>query len=405
MKKCPKCHKNIPSNAKVCPYCGTPQSGYQPMKRTPKRKYAFIYPILIIALVFLPMGISYFFVFNALSDSGINQTATLKTYTKSNQETVVYQYDSLKEFSKNVKNSKKYVNKINNMESSLEKIVGTKNMDSEYLFQITDNNNIYVSMYGSKDVCKLNEACVEQARYSFTDEQGQPRYMAAEDGKLYVTLSSGNVARLDANTLTFEKMVAVGQNPEHIIEEDGKLYLVNSGFGYDNRLSIIDIKTFDTAEHVEIFQNPDRILEANDKIFIQGYGGPYPDYDYTVAIYDKENKTYKKIGPGTLMAEYNDVVYVIYSETDYNTNTSNHTLYSYNAKTNKKEETSFLQMPEELKTRIFYMLSINPENGDFYVGTTDYNTNGDIYRFKKDGTFIEKFESGGVSPRAAVFID
>ena len=125
MKKCPKCHKNIPSNAKVCPYCGTPQSGYQPMKRTPKRKYAFIYPILIIAFVFLPMGISYFFAFNTLSDSGINQTATLKTYTKSNQETVVYQYDSLKEFSKNVKNSKKYVNKINNMESSLEKIVGT----------------------------------------------------------------------------------------------------------------------------------------------------------------------------------------------------------------------------------------------------------------------------------------
>ena len=47
--------------------------------------------------------------------------------------------------------------------------------------------------------------------------------------------------------LTFEKMVAVGQNPEHIIEEDGKLYLVNSGFGYDNRLSIIDIKTFDLS--------------------------------------------------------------------------------------------------------------------------------------------------------------
>lgn len=156
MKKCPKCHKNIPSNAKVCPYCGTPQSGYQPMKRTPKRKYAFIYPILIIALVFLPMGFSYFFAFNALSDSGINQTATLKTYTKSNQETVVYQYDSLKEFSKNVKNSKKYVNKINNMESSLEKIVGTKNMDSEYLFQITDNNNLYVSVQYDISLDKQN---------------------------------------------------------------------------------------------------------------------------------------------------------------------------------------------------------------------------------------------------------
>ena len=29
---------------------------------------------------------------------------------------------------------------------------------------------------------QTDEACVEQARYSFTDEQGQPRYMAAEDG-------------------------------------------------------------------------------------------------------------------------------------------------------------------------------------------------------------------------------
>lgn len=60
MKKCPKCHKNIPSNAKVCPYCGTPQSGYQPMKRTPKRKYAFL-SILLLHLFSYPMGISYFF--------------------------------------------------------------------------------------------------------------------------------------------------------------------------------------------------------------------------------------------------------------------------------------------------------------------------------------------------------
>lgn len=45
-------------------------------------------------------------------------------------------------------------------------------------------NNIYVSMYVSKYVCKLNEACVEQARYSFTDEQGHLAIWAAEDGKL-----------------------------------------------------------------------------------------------------------------------------------------------------------------------------------------------------------------------------
>ena len=70
---------------------------------------------------------------------------------------------------------------------------------------ISYNNHIYVAVYGSKYITKLNEACVELKRYEFTDEQGQPRCMVAENGKIYVTLTSGNVARLDANTLAFEK--------------------------------------------------------------------------------------------------------------------------------------------------------------------------------------------------------
>lgn len=68
----------------------------------------------------------------------------------------------------------------------------------------------------------------------------------------------------------------------------------------------------------------------------------YFDYDYIVVIYDKENKIYKKIGLGILMVEYNDVVYVIYLEIDYNINIFNYILYFYNVKINKKEEISFL---------------------------------------------------------------
>lgn len=145
MKKCPKCHKNIPSNAKVCPYCGTPQSGYQPMKRTPKRKYAFIYPILIIAFVFLPMGISYFFAFNTLSNTETSATkTTLKTYQEAKNETFVYEYNSLADFSKNVKGSKKYAQKIKQIETSLNEIVGSKNVKTNYTFQVTANSNVYV---------------------------------------------------------------------------------------------------------------------------------------------------------------------------------------------------------------------------------------------------------------------
>lgn len=56
MKKCTKCHKNIPSDAKVCPYCGTPQPGYQPMKRTPKRKKCVSILYTYCRFTFLPYG-------------------------------------------------------------------------------------------------------------------------------------------------------------------------------------------------------------------------------------------------------------------------------------------------------------------------------------------------------------
>ena len=145
MKKCTKCHKNIPSDAKVCPYCGTPQPGYQPMKRTPKRKNAFLYYILIAALVFFPMGISYFFAFNTLSNTETSATkTTLKTYQAAENETFVYEYDSLADFSKNVKGSENYVEKIKQVETSLNEVVGSKNIKKNYTFQVTANSNVYV---------------------------------------------------------------------------------------------------------------------------------------------------------------------------------------------------------------------------------------------------------------------
>ena len=269
------------------------------------------------------------------------------------------------------------------------------------------NGDIYVIVNGSSYITRLSGAGVELARYAFTEEQGQPRYAVAEDGKVYVTLYSGNVARLDAKTLDFEKMVAVGNNPEQLVEEDGKLYVVNSGWGYDNRLSIIDLRTFESAEHVTIMTNPQRIIEVNDCIFIQGYGAAYPDpYTYPVQLYDRQTKTVSTIGQGTHMAEYGDKLYVAYCSTaDWVNYTT--TFYTYDTRTRQKSETSFLKdAPAELTTGNVYMLEVNPENGDIYVGVTYYEAGeGDIYRFKADGTFVGKFESGGQGPNAMVFFE
>ena len=56
------------------------------------------------------------------------------------------------------------------------------------------------------------------ASVSFSAEEGQPRNLLAEDGKIYVALYSGQVMRLDTASLAKEATVRVGANPEYLVE-------------------------------------------------------------------------------------------------------------------------------------------------------------------------------------------
>lgn len=60
---------------------------------------------------------------------------------------------------------------------------------------------LYVIVYGSNLLVKLNSAGVELDSIHFTAEEGSPRFMTASDGKIYVTLYSGNVMKINAKTL------------------------------------------------------------------------------------------------------------------------------------------------------------------------------------------------------------
>ena len=58
----------------------------------------------------------------------------------------------------------------------------------------------------------------------------------------------------------------------------------------------------------------------------------------------------------------------------------------------------------ELSSSIIYLFDIDPDNGDFYLGITDTQTSGTVYRFDKTGKFIAKFETSGLNPNHAVFV-
>lgn len=172
MKKCPKCNRNIPSDANICPYCGHPQNGFNPMNRKPNdKKSMYLYYIVAIILIIMPMVLSYIFAFRTLNGNSnvSSQKMTLSPYVESSREEVKYQYQSLSDFSKNVTNSQTYVSKIETIEKKLNELVPNDEFVKDYSFQITQNNNVYVFI-NYEIVSKTNEVYNIDFSYNLSGE-------------------------------------------------------------------------------------------------------------------------------------------------------------------------------------------------------------------------------------------
>ena len=265
---------------------------------------------------------------------------------------------------------------------------------------ITVDGDVYIVVNVSKYIMRLNGSGVEQARYSDFSKLGEPRCVVGDDGKLYVTCYGGYVARFDAKTLAFEDSVKVDANPEQIIEYDGKLYCVNSGYGKGHTMSIIDEAKFDKAVSVETLINPYGIQVANGHIYVSSYGS---DSSNPVAIYDASAKTFKQIGNAGMVLAYGDKLYMANSvSTDWVNYTTTYSVYD--ATSGSTSAWSLTNAPSALGKSVVHMIERNPYDGSFYIGTTDYYSNGKIYHFDANGNYSAQFSAGGINPNSMVFL-
>ena len=277
-------------------------------------------------------------------------------------------------------------------------------------------DEIYIAVYGSNYLTKLNAAGVELKRVSFVgdnDLSAGIRYIDAEDGYIYASFWGGAVAKINATTLeVVDKLTGLGDNLEGVAICEDMLYVSNSctaDYTYHNDVKVIDLRTFTLKETLTVASNPNtQMLEEDDKVFL--ISDDYSSAEgYVLQMIEpaKGNKV-TKIGNATYMAANNDILYLVNSMTDWSTKpvTTVNTFFTYNIKTGQMNNASFLKdAPAELVSSTLHMLTINDNNGDIYISTSDFITNGTIYRFKKDGTFIEKFDAGGVNPNSAVFFN
>lgn len=285
---------------------------------------------------------------------------------------------------------------------------GEKPMGDLANAMIEEDNQIYVVVGGSKYVARLDKNCVEQVRRSFGEGEGEPRQLDVEDGYVYVTQQGGQVSKLDAQTLEVVATFKGGDNLEGIVEEDGKLYVANSFKGvnvYNKEVFIINAATMTLEKTLEVVENPTDLTKIDDTVYLLSAGN-YADIAPALQAIDTKTGKVTPITDATKITEGNNgLIYGLRSTYDAEWNMTN-AFFTYNPKTGTLSDTSFLKdAPESFKTTAIYLMEVDEQTGDIYVGISDYTTNGDIYRFDANGILKNSFDAGGINPCTMIFMD
>ena len=279
---------------------------------------------------------------------------------------------------------------------------------------IAYGGRLYLSVWGSNYLAKLDLQGKVIEKYQFKADEGQPRRLAFDDKYVYVSTYGGKVAKFDTTSIAAPvAFVEVGYNPEGIAVKGNYLVVCNSqqtgsdGKSVpDNRISIVDLSTFTLAKHItsDVYGNYQNVAVVKDSVYITYYT---PSYSVEMLNLDINKGTLTPTGAATKLApaSYEGLLFCANVATVYDENfnaTTNTSFFVRDVTTGKDKAILDLSATPELATATVYLFDIDYTSHDLYIGTTDYKTNGTIYRFDKDGKLLEKFETSSINPSKAV---
>lgn len=268
---------------------------------------------------------------------------------------------------------------------------------------------IYIAVYGSNTIEVVDGNSLKSIKTIQTEagKPGNPRSLAADKGKVYVSLYDGYVAKLDTAKLAIEDSIAVGPNPEEITIANGNLYVaVSDGMNYANGyangmyVSKIGLDSFKVASKIDVLVNPTKITSDKDgNVFVISMGNYY-DIPATVQKITKDDKV-SVVGNATLMACNGNTLYTINAPWG----ASSIDFVSYNTTTGVKESDAFISGTADELPANPTSISVNPENGNIMIGSyltaSDYSSNGYVFEYVS-GAFKTKYNVG-VGPRKIVY--
>jgi YVTN family beta-propeller protein len=119
-------------------------------------------------------------------------------------------------------------------------------------------------------------------------QNGSPREIFIKDSTAgYATsLKPGEVVKFNPSSKEILKRIKVGDYPEGIAAEAGKLFVANSGFGMMNTVSVIDLSTDEVVKTLTVGFNPRTIVKSGNGNIYVVCSGSFSDTSLFSGVYE-----------------------------------------------------------------------------------------------------------------------
>lgn len=267
-------------------------------------------------------------------------------------------------------------------------------------------SKLYVSVYNSGIVYVLDKTGKKLAEIKGDTEKLQPRMLEAYKGKVYVTSFDGYIARIDTTTLSIDKKVPVGANPEYVKVVNNKVYVANSGGlnwqnGYNNTVSILNPDLSEKKDIVVAVNPVELEVDKYNNLYLISRGN-YGDVPTTLQSINTTTNEVKVLDKGRSFSMFaiNDKLYQLKKEYVESKPSSSFTYWDIAS--NKIVEQSFITDGKAIADVSY--VTVDPKSGNYYVAAANGSNTGDVYIFSAGGKFISKFDTGAAYPMKVLFI-
>lgn len=277
--------------------------------------------------------------------------------------------------------------------------------------QATADGKIYATISNSKKLgiaefkkSKIDGNYVTETNYVAVPLNHQPRYLAEYNGDIYISCYGGYLIRFFTSTQEQEEIkLEGGNNLEGIAIVGNTLYASNSysvdenyTYTYNRDILTYDLKAQKQGQTLQSVVNPNYLCTIGKHLFVLGFGD-YAQVPNQIAEIDTQTGMSTILAEGSKMGIWKGSLIFCDSKTDWSTNTTNNTFYTYNPESGKTNVVDTSNWPAELSSTAIYTIQGTPKTDDLYIATTDYITTSTVYRIGKDGKLKDSFDSDGIN--------